>query len=70
MSSLLPNLALNPITAAVDADRLLWDLNQPRPSDWLMIRDQAVRCAIDAGHTVQELAHARQMRARDIKTES
>jgi hypothetical protein len=66
MSSPLPNLAIDPVTEAVNADRFLWDLNQPRPSDWLTIRDQAVRRAIDAGHTLQELADALQMRSGDI----
>jgi hypothetical protein len=50
----------------VNADRSLWDLDQPRPSDWLNIRDQAVRHAINTGHTVQELADALHMRSGDI----
>jgi hypothetical protein len=66
MSSPLPNVALDPVTEAVNADRFLWDLTQPRPSDWLAVRDQAVRRAIDAGRTVQDLADALQMRSGDI----
>jgi hypothetical protein len=66
MSSPMPNLTIDHVTAAMNADRFLWDLNQPRPSDWLTIRDQAVRHAIDDGHSVQELADALHMRSGDI----
>jgi hypothetical protein len=50
----------------VNAEYFLWDLTQPHPSDWLVIRDQAVRRALDAGHSVQELADALGVRSSDI----
>lgn len=66
MSSPSPIASVDPVTEAVNADRLMWDLRQRRSSEWLSIRDDAVRRAAAAGHTVQELADALQMRPTDV----
>lgn len=51
---------------ALDADRRLWDLTDRHPGRWLNVRNQAVRAAIIAGHTREELATVLQVRPADI----
>jgi hypothetical protein len=56
----------DPVQRAIDAEHRLWDLTQSCPSQWLAVRQEAVRAAIASGHTSEELAEALTVLPADI----
>lgn len=67
MSSPTSTLASDPLSVAIDADRALWDVSVVDPALRLGLRNDAVRAAVAAGYSPDELARALQMRASDIE---
>jgi hypothetical protein len=58
--------ASDPLQAAVAADRALWDLSDPHPSQRIALRDAAVRDPSAAGYSRDEIAAALHMRTADV----
>jgi len=57
----------DPLASAVFADRSLWNPADEHPDRWLAIRNNAVREAVTAGYTNDDIARALGVLPSDVE---